>query len=262
MSKKVIILLLVVPLIIGVFSISGYYLYIKLGEQTKINEKQLEKFGFEMVPPDFYQETKGVLGSKQLPSTFAEDDLPPAEKVIRGLINDKQVLEGEKEALRADIELLKERIRELEEYRKLNEHFAPDSFDEEIANVEIALKKNLLRATGSKRFSTMQLEIMAAASAVEYRKFVYLNRMILTDIQRDQLVQAYLPSYSYCIGDGIGIATNSRREEVMLAEYFRNGDANELPNALREDLEIIMKPCQEELYKQLKEFGVDKYRPS
>ncbi len=108
-----------------------------------------------------------MLGAQQLPATFAEKKLTPTERVIRGLMQDKENLLAEQDALKSEIDALKQQITELQEYKRLNQHFAPETFEDELARTKTQLKAILARMPEADQFSNIRLEIMAAAGMQE-----------------------------------------------------------------------------------------------
>lgn len=266
--KKVIILALVVPITLAVVGVGGYFGYSALMKQDANNNKDLEKFGLAVLPQStsgplttdekerrtVYQQSTGVLGTTQEVATFVDEKLSATQKVIRGLMSDKEQLLEEKKDLNQDINTLQARIAELEEYKRLNEHFAPDKINEELAKVKARLKKHLLNSTSAARFNNRQIEIISSASTVEYDKFIRRNRMILSDFQREELISIYLPEFAFCLGNGVDIAANSAAEERKLARFFAERDISLLTTALKQDLDTVLTPCQEALHQQLAKY--------
>ncbi|MDI3325981.1 hypothetical protein QKW35_16500 [Pontibacterium granulatum] len=267
-TKKILVLAIVTPIVLGVLGVGGYYGSQALMQNDAANNKDLEKFGLTVLPKsptptptqddeelkDIYKKSTGVLGATQEVATFADDKLSPTQKVIKGLMNDKDQLVQDKEELYDEIAQLKAKIAELEEYKRLNEHFAPDKISEELAKVKARLKKNLLNSPSAARFNNRQIDIVSSASAVEYDKFIRRNRLILSDFQREELVNIYLPEFAFCLGDGVDIAANSAVEERDLVRFFETQDISILKPALRQDLDTVLTPCQEALHEQLSKF--------
>lgn len=263
-TKKLIILAVTVPFILGALGTGGYFTYNALVKQEATNKKDLEKFGLAVIPQtsrppsltadeqhEIYRDSTGILGGAQKTASFPEEKLSATEKVIRSLILDKKNLIAEQQVLRNEMATLHSRIAELEEYRQLNKHFAPETIAQELVKVRATLKKYLLNAPSAARFNNRQIDIMSAASATEYDKFIRRNRLILSDFQRDELVNLFLPEFAFCLGDGIDVATNSAAEERNLARFFEKNDISLLKPALRQDLDTILKPCQSTLHEQL-----------
>ncbi|WP_027859623.1 hypothetical protein [Marinobacterium jannaschii] len=214
------------------------------------SSKKLEKFGYAVLPASFYDDTVGALGHKQVPATFAEEKLTPTQKVVQGLRKDKENLIKEQEVLREQIAELEKQVMELSQYKRLNEHFAPDNIADETAAVETELKRFLVTNPAAARFSNIQIEIMSAASAIEYRRYISHNRLILNDKQRSSITNNFLPEFAFCVGDGAELAANNSSELIRIAEYFRQEDQNKLNSALKQDLNSVVEPCQSTLYEQ------------
>lgn len=253
-TKNIVILGVIVPVVLAIVSVGGYFAYNTMQGQHEQNLKDLEKFGFTVLPSSTYTESTGELGTKQLPATFAQDKLTPTQKVIKGLMDDNEQLIEEQKELQKTIDALKAEIAQLNDYKKLNEHFAPLTIAEEINAVESQLKTLLVDMPDARRFSNLQLEAMSAASGNEYKKFIGGKRLILSTSERESLVKDYLPSYAFCVGDGIEIAANSPREERLITTYFRKQDSTQLSVNLKADLDTVVKPCQTALYARLSEY--------
>lgn len=253
-TKKIIMISVIVPIVLALLSGGGYLIYNEMQGQHAQNLKDLEKFGFTVLPTNTHSESTGELGVKQLPATFTEDKLTPTQKVIRGLMDDNEQLIEEQRGLNSQIESLKEEIAALQNYKKLNEHFAPLTIAEEVSAVERQLKKLLLDMPDARRFSNLQIEAMSASAGNEYKKFIGGKRLILSDNERELLVKDYMPEFSFCVGDGIEIAANSPREERLITTYFRKQDESLLPLNLKADLDTVIKPCQTALYARLSNY--------
>lgn len=250
-TKKIIIFGVLTPLILAALAGGGFFIYNKMKGQHAQNLQDLQKFGFTVLPTNTHSESTGELGVKQLPSTFNENKLTPTQKVIRGLMDDNEQLIEEQQALNNKISALKEEIAALQNYKKLNEHFAPLTIIEEVAAVERQLKKLLLDMPDARRFSNLQIEAMSASAGNEYKKFIGGKRLILSDNEREALVTDYMPEFAFCVGDGIEIAANSPREERIITTYFRKQNDDILPINLKTDLDTVVKPCQTALYARL-----------
>ncbi|WP_028469940.1 hypothetical protein [Neptunomonas japonica] len=225
--------------------------YQKMDAQHKQNSKELERFGYEMVATSRSMETTGKLGAVQLPPTFDLDKLTPTQKVIHGLMRDKDGLLDENKVLQSEIEKLESKIQELTEYKELNEHFAPQKLKDELRSVERQLKAFLIRSPDADRFSTIQIEIMSAAGAAEYKAYITRNRLMLSEDMKLAVISDYLPAYAFCVGDGVEVAANSRTEERKLANYFRTEDSSPLSEVLFQDLSSVLAPCQLSVRKKL-----------
>lgn len=253
-AKKLIFLAILLPIILTGLGLGGFTAYNQMQGQHAENLKELEKFGFTVLPTTVYEESKGQLGEKQLPPTFAEDKLTPTQKVIKGLMGDNDQLIEEQKVLKKEISALKDEIAALQNYKKLNEHFAPLTIAEEVGAVEEQLKSMLLDMPDARRFDNLKIEAMSAASGNEYKKFIGSKRIILSENERHDLVKEYMPEFAFCIGDGIEIASNSPRESRLITSYFRSGNAAKLDGSLKEDLDTVTKPCQTALYERLNNY--------
>lgn len=243
-TKKLVILVLTVPLILAGLGAGGYKLYESMDALHQENSKDLERFGYEMIGTNTSSETVGILGAKQLPTTFDEGPKTPTQKVIRGLIRDKDALLFENKELQDHIEQLKSQITELTEYKQLNEHFAPEKLKDELRSVENQLKAFLIRNPDAERFSTLQIEIMSAAGAAEYKAYITRNRLMLSEDKKQNIINNYLPAYAFCVGDGVDVAANTRSEERILANFFRTEDTSLVSEVLFQDLSSVLTPCQ------------------
>lgn len=251
LNKLSILLLILVPLLLVIGGTASYFAYQKMQSQHQVNLSELEKFGYEMVPSDVYTESVGELGANQLPSTFSEKKLTPTERVIRGLMQDKENLLAEQQTFRDEIKALEQRIAELEDYKRLNQHFAPDTFAEELADTRSFLKSNLARMPESERFDNTRLDLMAAAGTLEYRRFVTANRLMLERSHKAKIIDELLPVYAFCVGNAVDLAANSRAEERLLTDWFNDPDNVRLPTALSTDLNKLLPACQRPLREAL-----------
>lgn len=243
-SKTSVLIIVVLVLVVIAILAGGFMIYQRMQAQHKQNEKELERFGYEMVASSRSIETVGELGVKQLPPTFDEDKLTPTQKVIKSLMRDKESLLGENQVLQSEIAKLQKQIEELEEYKQLNERFAPEKLEDELRTVERQLKAFLIRSPDAERFSTIQIEIMSAAGAAEYKAYITRNRLMMSADQKEKVISDFLPGYAFCVGDAVEVAANSRSEERLLATFFRTDDASNLPEALFQDLSTVLEPCQ------------------
>lgn len=251
LGKVGVLLLVLVPLLLSIAGVASYFAYQKMQAQHEINLADLEKFGYEMVPSNTYTESVGELGAQQLPATFTEKKLTPTERVIRGLMQDKENLLAEQDALKSEIQALQQQILELQEYRRLNEHFAPETFEDELIRTKAQLKAILARMPEAEQFSNIKLEIMAAAGMQEYRRFVSANRLMLDQPQRAIIVRDHLPAYAFCVGNAAELAANNRNEERLLIDWFNNPNNTSLPAMLAEDINKLLPACQSPLREQL-----------
>lgn len=243
-SRFSLLLLLLIPLLLAGLGVGGYFTYQRLQAQHAINQQELERFGYDMVAQSRNVESVGELGTKQLPATFDEQELTPTQKVIKSLLRDKEALLKENDQLELHITELTRQIKDLQEYKKLNEHFAPKRLNEELKQVERQLRAFLIRNPDAERFSTMEIEIMSAAAASEYKAYITRNRLMLSEDRKQKVISDYLPAYAFCVGDAVGLAANSAAEERQLARFFRTDDGSALDEALSQDLSILLTPCQ------------------
>lgn len=253
--KKLVLFVIILPVVLAILGIGGYFIYNEMQGQHAKNLQELEKFGFTVLPSNTYSESQGTLGQKQLPATFAQDKLTPTQKVIQGLMDDNDQLIEEQQQLQKQIDKLKAEVAALENYKKLNEHFAPLTIAEEITAVEKQIKKLLIDMPDARRFSNLQIEAMSASVGHEYKKFIGGKRIILSDSEREDLVSTYMPEYAFCVGDGIEIAANSPREERAITNFFRKQDDTLLSGNLKNDLETVIKPCQVTLFSRLDSYA-------
>ena len=243
----------IVVIILLILTIGGFFVYRAMQLQYEKNLVDLEKFGFEISGTPLYEPTTGFLGETQLPPTFGDENLTPAERVIQGLVRDRDLLMTENQSLNQQIEALEARIARFEEARQLSDHFAPETFDEELKRVENMLNLYLQQSPDALRFTRSRLDVMAAAGRMEYGRFVRENRLMLDSAQRTQIVLEYLPAFMFCVGDGVALAANNLREEREIREYFHYPDAVRLAPPLQRDLDVVLPPCQYQLRRQLDE---------
>ncbi len=253
LNKVGILLLVLIPLMLIIGGVISFFAYQKMQSQHQLNLAELEKFGYEMVPTDLYTETVGELGANQLPSTFGEKKLTPTERVIRGLMQDKENLLAEQQVLKSQISALQQQIAELEDYKRLNQHFAPATFEEELAETKAILKSTLARMPESEPFDNTRLDVMAAAGTHEYRRFVSANRLMLDRPQKAIIIEELLPVYAFCVGNAVDLAANSRAEEHLLTDWFNAPDDTRLPTALAADLNKLLPTCQLPLREALRD---------
>ncbi|MBR9829907.1 MAG: hypothetical protein GYB41_14945 [Oceanospirillales bacterium] len=237
-------LLIFVPILLIAGGTASYFAYQKMQAQHQRNVAELEQFGYEMVPSDIHSETVGTLGASQLPSTFSEKKLTPTERVIRGLMQDKENLLAEQQTMLDEIDAQKQQIEELKDYKRLNQHFAPESFADELARTKSVLKSTLARMPESEPFSNVRLDVMAAAGTQEYRRFVMANRLILDRPEKARIIEDYLPTYAFCVARAVDLAANSRDEERILMAWFSDPDQTRLPTLLAADIDKLLPACK------------------
>lgn len=250
-GNKTILKFIATPIIILVLGVAGYFGYAALQQQNDRNQVDLEKFGFDLRGTSQFTTTEGVLGETQLPSTFGDENLTPAERVVHSLVRDRENLIIENRGLLQQIEALEKNLESLEEDRRLAEYFLPENFNQELQRVERMLHTYLRQSAESQRFNNFRLEIMAAAGRLEYDRFVQANGLMLDAVQRTEIIVDFLPTYMFCIGDAIDLAANDFNEERQIRDYFGNPNEHRLPSILQDDLEMVLPPCQRELRQNL-----------
>jgi hypothetical protein len=226
----------------------GYFAFTKLQEQTDKNTQNLASAGDVLVGDSYSTESEA---NPELEEPTFNKNLPPSRKVVNSLQKDNTKLSIEIIQLKETIANLNEEINVLEEYKEVNERFAPKKLKDEMVDIENQVKAFLLASEDAERFSVVQIEIMAAASALEYKEYITRNRLMVTTAQRAKLAAEFLPGYSFCIGDGIALAANNTTEYNLVAAKFRGIENLSLPKSLKEDLDSVVTPCQNTLRKQL-----------
>jgi len=226
----------------------GYFAYTKLQQQTDKNTQNLASAGDVLVGDAYSTDSEANPDLEQ--PTFSKN-LPPSRKVVSALQKDNTKLNIEIIRLKETIANLNEEINVLEEYKEMNERFAPKKLKDEMVDIENQVKAFLLDSEDAERFSVVQIEIMAAASALEYKEYVTRNRLMVTKAQRAKLAAEFLPGYSFCIGDGIALAANNSVEFNLVAAKFRGTHTLPLPKNLKADLDSVVTPCQNTLRMQL-----------
>ncbi|MCJ8336907.1 MAG: hypothetical protein MJK10_00400 [Pseudomonadales bacterium] len=247
-KKKPIIIAVISVFVIALLGGGGYFAYLKLQTKTDENAEKLGGVG-ELLVGDRYK-----AGSKEealKPTIMKQQDLAPTKKVVKSLQKENIKLSIEMIRLKEQIKSLSAAVAELEEYKSTNQRFAPLRLKDEMAEIEMQVKSFLLQSEDAERFTTMQIEIMAAASSLEYRAYIIRNRLMVTKVQRKKLAAEYLPGYAFCVGDGIALAANNSKEFNLVASKFRGIENVRLPDRLRKDLDSVMTPCQNALRAQL-----------
>lgn len=248
-SKKKPLIIIIAVVVVALLGGGGYFAYLKLKEKSDANAKKLEGTG-DILVGDTYKPKDDELSEEQMAPTISTK-VKPSRKVVRALQKENVKLNVEIIQLEEQIESLKKEIEELEEYKMTNERFAPKRIQDEMADIERQVKSFLLDSEDAERFSVVQIEIMAAASALEYQEYIMRNRLMVTKVQRAKLAVEFLPGYAFCIGDGIELAANSAREFDLIASKFRGKTILALPRKLKNDLDSVMIPCQNSLRDQL-----------
>lgn len=243
---------LVILLLVALVGGGGYFfIYPMVVETNQMNDEKVENVGKVLGAKDYYEETVGELGAKQQPATFADDKLSPSQKVIKGLMNDRESLIDDNKKLERRIAELKSEILALEEYKATNERYAPLNAAEEKAVVESMVKRFLIDSEDAVRFSNLQIEIMAATAAKEYAEFTGRNRLMLSDADRTELVEEHLTPFAFCVGDGVDVAANSSREMRAVSYYMRSEDSSRITPILLKDLKAVLAPCKADLFAAL-----------
>lgn len=250
-SQNALVLMIATPIVLLSLGVAVYFFWDSLQAQHQANTKILKKFGFEIMPFSPYTESDGVLGQKQLPATFAEDELSPVEKVIQGLLQDRKKLLNENQVLEQQVTQLQDQIAALEHYKEVNEQFAPETLEQEMRRTRDELKQLLRDLPEARHYSARWIDIMAKAAVVEYRRFVEANRMMLDETTRSQLIREDLVTYGFCIGNAIELAANSSDEVNSIARWIEHPESTRLSKALQADLDIVLPPCRLPLRQKL-----------
>ncbi|NQZ33741.1 MAG: hypothetical protein HRU06_20935 [Oceanospirillaceae bacterium] len=248
-AKKKPIMIIVAVVVLALLGGGGYFAYLKLQAQTDENTKNLEAAG-DVLVGDAYKPKEDKLSEEQMRPTI-DTKVKPSRKVVKSLQRENVKLSVEIIRLKDQIESLNSEIADLEEYKSTNERFAPKRIQDEMADIERQVKAFLLESEDAERFSTVQIEIMAAASALEYKEYIMRNRLMVTKVQRAKMAVEFLPGYSFCIGDGIVLAANNSYEFDLVASKFRGAVSLVLPRQLKKDLDSVVTPCQNTLRSQL-----------
>jgi len=251
MAKKKPLIIVVAVVVVALLGGGGYFAYLKLQAQTDKNVKNLESAGDVLVGDTYKPKDKKATEEEMAPTI--DTKVIPSRKVVRSLQRENVKLSVEIIKLNERIEKLNAEISKLEEYKSTNERFAPKRIQDEMADIERQVKAFLLESEDAERFTTAHVEIMAAASALEYKVYINRNRLMVTKTQRAKIAAEYLPGYAFCVGDGIELAANNRKEFNLLASKFRGDYTLALPERLKKDLESVITPCQNTLRAQLDE---------
>ncbi|MGB1237767.1 MAG: hypothetical protein ACPG4U_06120 [Pseudomonadales bacterium] len=241
-AKKKPLVIVIAVVVLAALGGGGYFAYMKLQQKTEENIEQLEDVGEALVGEAYKDKANADAAAPSL-----TEKLEPSEKVVRSLQRENIKLTTEIKILEEKLEELKGQIVELEDYKQTNERFAPARMKDEKADVESQVKNFLLDSEDAERFSVVQIEIMSAASAMEYEAYVTRNRLMVSRAQREKLAIEYLPGFAFCVGDGVELAANNGREFELVASKFRGQIGLPLPKRLQEDLDAVMTPCQNTL---------------
>ena len=244
--------MILVPVVLGAVAFAGYHFYGTLQDQQSANAAVLHKFGFQITPNSPYSDSTGVLGTKQVPPTFAEDKLSPVERVIRGLMQDKEALIDENGRLKQQIEALKASIEDLEYYKNTNERFAPNSIEAEMEKMTTSLASNLTNMTAFRSLSPLRKRIVTEASINEYHRFLEQYNLLAEDVDQAKVMHEYLPEYAYCFAQAIDLAANDLREENEILQWTQNPERYPLPTRLGNDIKQLVPSCQAKLRTSLR----------
>ncbi|WP_432698312.1 hypothetical protein ACQUQP_08220 [Marinobacterium sp. YM272] len=243
-GKTQLAIIIAAPLLIASLGAAVYFFWDSLQARQDENAEILHKFGFQIVPNNPYTESVGELGTKQVPATFAEEELSPVEKVIHGLLQDKESLLEENAELQSQIKTLQERIDALEHYKSTNEQFVPETLDQEMARTRNELQRQLTSLPEAERFSAFWIGMMTDAAIYEYRRFIEANRLMLDDSHRQEMISTDLVNYGFCIGNAVELAANTSDEARSVARWLEKPETSSLSKALQEDLDIVIPPCR------------------
>ena len=250
MSKKKPLVLASSAIAVILLAGGGYFGFTKLQKISDSNMQDLETTGDMFIGPTSTLGGDGALTEEEMQPTIKEN-LTPTKKIFRSLQKENVNLNVRILRLQEQIEGLEGDVDSLEEYKATNERFAPKRLKDEMADIERQVKSFLLDSSDAERFSVLQVEIMAAASALEYKAYVIRNRLRVNRLQRDKLAIDFLPGYAFCVGDGIELAANNIRELELIASKFRGTNTLALPPRLQRDLDAVVTPCQNSLRGQL-----------
>jgi predicted nucleic acid-binding protein len=242
--SRQILLLSGASVLIAALATAGYFSYRNIQSQHASTLQELEQLGYPggAQPGDI--EPNPAPTSEQLKARLQGSNPTPVQQLIYNLTQEKEQLAQVNQTLQAQLEAAQVQIDSLQKYQRLNEYFAPKNFEQKITQVEDDLKSYLRKLPEADRFSDLQIDIMAIASAQEYRRFAQQNRLMLDQAEHDHIINDYLPGYAFCTGDAAELAANNALEERMLAQYLRTNDTSLLSTALRQDLLVVIKPCQ------------------
>ncbi|WP_020679724.1 hypothetical protein [Marinobacterium rhizophilum] len=221
----------------------GYLSYRNIQAQHASTLQELAQLGYYPASEDSATPHQAP-SSEQIKARMQSSTPTPVQQLIYNLTEEKERLAHANQELQTQLNAAQAQIQSLQEYRQLNEYFAPKTFDQKISQVESELKTYLRRLPEADRFSDAQIDIMAIASAQEYRRYAQQNRLMLDQAEHDRIMNDYLPGFAFCTGDAAEVAANNAQEEHMLAQYLRTNDSSLLSAALRQDLLSVIKPCQ------------------
>lgn len=227
-----------------VLAVTGYLVYPMIASQQSDNSIRFEKFGLAVLPGSQFTSTTGELGSTQLPATFAEGELTAEEKIVESLVRNRNALLEENELFRLKIERLEQRVAELENYKETNERYAPEQFNVELERVRREVEEILRALPEAENYSSLMVELMAVAAQQEYSHTVRENDRIMDEARKAILVQRYLPTYAFCVGNALSLAANNSGELRAISSWLQEPALNPLPLDLKSDLDVVLPPCQ------------------
>ncbi|MFT5706301.1 MAG: polyhydroxyalkanoate synthesis regulator phasin [Oceanospirillaceae bacterium] len=248
-AKKKPLAIIISVVTVAILAGGGYFAYTMLQAKTEENLKNLESTG-DLLVGSSHSSKEEELSEEEMAPTISKD-MRPSRKIVRSLQKENVNLSIEIIELRNLVENLKKEIEDLEEYKLTNKRFAPKRLKDEMADIESKVKSFLLNSEDAGRFGSIQIEIMAAASALEYKEYIIRNRLMVTKQQREKLAVEFLPGYAFCVGDGIELAANNSNEYNLVAKKFRGEENLSLPVKLQKDLDSVISPCQNSLRAQL-----------
>jgi hypothetical protein len=242
--SRQILLLTGTSVLIAALATGGYLSYRNIQAQHASTQQELELLGYHPGTGEGNTASHQAPSSEQIKARMQSSAPTPVQQLIYNLTEERERLAHANQELQAQLDAAQAQIQSLQEYRERNEYFAPKNFDQKIAQVESDLKSYLRRLPEADRFSDVQIDIMAIASAQEYRRYAQQNSLMLDQAEHDRIMNDYLPGYAFCTGDAAEVAANNAQEERMLAQYLRTNDTSLLSTALRQDLLAVIKPCQ------------------
>jgi len=66
----------------------------------------------------------------------------------------------------------------------------------------------------------------------------------MDDARKAILLQRYLPTYAFCVGNALSLAANNNAELRAIAAWLQEPALSPLPTQLKADLDIVLPPCQ------------------
>ena len=227
-----------------VLAVTGYLVYPMIASQQSDNSIRFEKFGLAVLPGSQFTTTTGELGVTQLPPTFAEGELTAEEKIVESLVRNRNALLEENELFRLKIERLEQRVAELENYKETNERYAPEQFNIELERVRREVEEILRALPEAENYSSLMIELMAVAAQQEYTHTVREHDRIMDEARKAILVQRYVPTYAFCVGNALSLAANNSGKLRAIASGLQEPALNPLPVDLKSDLDVVLPPCQ------------------